>query len=75
VPEAQAAYQKAFSMMQEEPESVSWKNGLRSSKRTKFRMLSNWGPPKRLKVQVKIKGKENSYEIHDVDDPGRLSRQ
>jgi hypothetical protein len=46
-----------------------------SSKRTKFRMLSNWGPPKRLKVQVKIKRKENSYEIHDVDDPGRLSRQ
>jgi hypothetical protein len=33
------------------------------------------GLSKRLKVQVKIKRKENSYEIHDVDDPGRLSRQ
>src|SRR3989442_16003189 len=74
-PEAQAAYRKALSMRQQEPERRYLERRLQELEKQYFGCVSNLGAAKRLRVQDQNKTKEKTYAIHDADDPQCLQRQ
>jgi hypothetical protein len=66
MPEARAAYQKALSVSQQEPEKRFLKKDWPSCR--------IWGS-QTTKGAGQIKPKEKYHAIHDADDPRRLSRR
>jgi hypothetical protein len=66
MPEARAAYQKALSMSQQEPEKILRK---KIGRAVEFRGCQT------TKGAGQIKPKEKYHAIHDADDPRRLSRR